>query len=82
MNDKKWEIKFVDDGEWHSIFNGIESSGKGFYEITFDGDIYGVIGKDAWDKKSTGQILAFVEGMLNDVHKLALRDKFGVHTGI
>jgi hypothetical protein len=70
---KKWTIEFKD-MLWASINNGIKSEGMGFYIINFDGHRYGFISKEAWDKQTTGEILEFVEQMLNDAHSLALKE--------
>jgi hypothetical protein len=74
MKENKWKIEYKDE-EWSSIYESKAYNGRGFYEITFDGNFYGFISKDSWDKKSTGEILGFVEAMLNDAHNLALTIK-------
>ena len=43
--------------------------------INFDDAYYGMITREAWDHRTTGQILDLVEHMLNDAHDLALRRK-------
>jgi len=72
-NDKKWKIEF-EDKPWSTISEGVKSEGQGFYKISFDGLHYGFISKEALDKQTTGEILAFVEQMLNDAHSLALKE--------
>jgi len=72
-NDKKWKIEF-EDKPWSTISEGVKSEGQGYYRISFEGHHYGFISKEAWDDKSTGEILAFVEQMLNDTYSLALKE--------
>jgi hypothetical protein len=69
---KAWKIEYKD-GDWHSLHDGNIGQGRGYYEITFNDCRYGIISKEAWDEKKTGNILEFVEMMLNDAHSLATR---------
>lgn len=71
--EKKWVINYKDE-PWSSSSGGEWSEGIGFYELTFEGHRYGFISKEAWDKQKTGEILQFVEQMLNDAHSLALKE--------
>lgn len=70
---KKWEITYKE-LVWSSIYHGKKQEGIGYYEISFDGHRYGFISKEAWDDQKTGEILEFVEQMLNDAHSLALKE--------
>ena len=71
MSDKKWEIKFKD-APHSCLHEGKVYEGRGYYQLFFDGSHYGTITCEAWDNRKTGEILAFVEIMLNDAHQLAL----------
>jgi len=71
--EKKWEIIYRDE-PWFSSNADNKGEGIGFYEVKFSGCLYGFITKESWDKKCTGDILAFVELMLNDAHSLALKE--------
>lgn len=70
---KPWKIEYKED-PWSTLHDGKVAEGIGFYRITFEDSHYGFISKEAWDALDTGQILSFVEQMLNDCHKLALRE--------
>ena len=72
MKEKKWEILYRDE-PWFSSSADSVGDGIGFYEIKFEGSKYGFMTKEAWDNTKTGDILKFVEQMLNDAHDLALR---------
>lgn len=69
---KPWKIEYKDE-PWATLHEGKEAKGMGFYRLTFEDAHYGFISKEAWDALDTGQILSFVEQMLNDAHNLALR---------
>lgn len=74
MNEKKWKIEFLDE-PWMTLNTpGTVMEGKGFYRITFENNHYGMISKEAFDDKKTGEILQHIELMLNDAHDLALRN--------
>lgn len=74
MTTKPWSITYKDE-IWSTHCSGVSSDGKGFYQISFEGSHYGFISQAAWDRIKTGDILKFVEQMLNDAHDLALRQK-------
>lgn len=71
MSCKKWTIEFNPD-YWTQIHEGKKSEGNGFYKIKFEDSFYGFILAQAWDELKTGEILCFIEQMLNDAHNLAL----------
>lgn len=73
MKEKPWKITYKDE-PWSSCVQGDLLEGVGYYGISFEGSHYGFISKDAWNDKNTGDILAFVEHMLNDAHQLALKE--------
>lgn len=68
-----WSIEYKDE-PWATLHEGKQAQGVGFYRITFEEAHYGFISKEAWDNQKTGEILAFVECMLNDAHRLALKE--------
>lgn len=68
-----WSIEYKEE-PWSTIHEGKTAEGIGFYRISFEGLHYDFISKEAWDKQNTGEILAIVECMLNDAHRLALKE--------
>jgi hypothetical protein len=66
-----WRIEYKDE-PYYSLWNGNETHGHGFFEITYFNMKYGVFGKDSLNGKSTEHILTLVSNMLNDAHNLAL----------
>lgn len=74
MNEKKWKIEFINEPWMTTKQPGTWMEGMGFYRIIFEGNCYGMISKEAFDDKKTGDILEFVEQMLNDAHSLALKE--------
>lgn len=70
----KWKIEYKNE-PWFTIHNGETRFMNGYFCITFNGMMYGTMGREALDQMQTGEITMLIERMLNDAHDLALKHK-------
>lgn len=71
---KNWKIEYINEPMFTITGEDrVTNYQTGYYKITYEGCMYGTIGKQAFDEMKTGDILHLVEQMLNDAHDLALK---------
>ena len=73
MREKIWKIEFIPEATFSIDDGKVTNYENGYYIITSEGHKYGSIGKAAFDDMKTGEILGFIENMMNDAHDLALK---------
>jgi hypothetical protein len=70
---KKWDLQYHDEPMFNITDGKVTKYVNGYYTISFEGAMYGSFSKEAFDEMKTGEILKFVEQMLNDAYDLALK---------
>lgn len=63
-----------------SFHDGIHYETQGYYQLKYNGNMYGLFSKDSFDNQKTGYILEMITRIANDAHHLANRDYEPPHT--